>query len=399
MSRLTLKGKIFLWFGIIILISIIMYGFLIYSVYQFNLTGERYYYAMTEMKLELAEKTEPYDESLIEKLKEFRKEDFQKPAIPLIFPKGLFIRVFLLITGGVIGIIIISAAAGFFLLRRMLNQVDLITRNVKDIDEKGLHLRLRLKGRDPISNMANTFDNMLDKIESAFRSQRQFIQNVSHELNTPLTVIKTKIDVLKQKKSVTEEHYRETIDLVDSEIMRLSKITEELLILSDLEDNGYKVEGKMIDLKGSLGKILKLYDNQIKSKDLILKTSFTGRSEVYGNQVQIEQLLFNLLDNAVKYSDAGGYLRISIEDNEMQKQVVLNITNTTSIISKEDLKHIFKRFYRSKSGDSRKSFGLGLSIAKKIVEKHNGEIDTSFDQDKKEVTFMIWLPIGQDKNR
>jgi len=399
MSRLTLKGKIFLWFGIIILISIIMYGFLIYSVYQFNLTGERYYYAMTEMKLELAEKTEPYDESLIEKLKEFRKEDFQKPAIPLIFSKGLFIRVFLLITGGVIGIIIISAAAGFFLLRRMLNQVDLITRNVKDIDEKGLHLRLRLKGRDPISNMANTFDNMLDKIESAFRSQRQFIQNVSHELNTPLTVIKTKIDVLKQKKSVTEEHYRETIDLVDSEIMRLSKITEELLILSDLEDNGYKVEGKMIDLKGSLGKILKLYDNQIKSKDLILKTSFTGRSEVYGNQVQIEQLLFNLLDNAVKYSDAGGYLRISIEDNEMQKQVVLNITNTTSIISKEDLKHIFKRFYRSKSGDSRKSFGLGLSIAKKIVEKHNGEIDTSFDQDKKEVTFMIWLPIGQDKNR
>ncbi len=393
MKRLTLRGKIFLWFGIIILISVVMYGFLIYSVYQFNLTGERYYYAMLEMKIRMTEDAGLFDESLIEKLKQFRKEDFRKPAIPLVIPKGLFIQVFLLITGGVIAIIIISVAAGFLLLRRMLNQVDLITRNVKDIDEKGLHLRLKLKGRDPISNMANTFDSMLDKIESAFRNQRQFLQNVSHELNTPLTVIKTKIDVLKQKKAATKEQYRETIGIVDSEIIRLSKITEELLILSDLEDNGYQVEGSLINLENLFNRMLKLFENQIKSKNLLLETNFEGRSEIYGNSVQIEQLLFNLLDNAIKYSDPGGYLKIRVEDDEKQKQVVFNITNTTSIISKEDLKHIFKRFYRSKSGDGRKSFGLGLSIAKKVVNKHNGEIKASFNKNKKEVNFMVGLPI------
>jgi two-component system sensor histidine kinase ArlS len=399
MSRLTLKGKIFLWFGIIILISIIMYGFLIYSVYQFRLTGERYYNDMLELKLKMAEDTELYDEYPIEKLKELRKEDFQKPAIPLIIPKGLFIQVFLIITGGVIAIILISAAAGFLLLRRMLNQVDLITKNVKDIDEKGLHLRLKLKGKDPISNMANTFDNMLDKIEVAFRSQRQFIQNASHELNTPLTVIKTKIDVLKQKKSATKEQYRETIDLVDSEIMRLSKITEELLVLSDLEDNGYQVEGRILNLKESLNKILKLYENQIESKNLLIKTNFTGKSEVYGNPTQIEQLLFNLLDNAIKYNDPGGHVNIMIKDDNRKKQIVLNITNSTSAVSEEDLKHIFERFYRSKSGKAKKSFGLGLSIAKKIVEKHNGEIQASFDKNKKEVNFMVMLPIERNKNR
>jgi len=393
MSRLTLKGKIFLWFGIIILISIIMYGFLIYSVYQFRLTGERYYNDMLELKLKMAEDTELYDEFPIEKLKEFRKEDFQKPAIPLIIPKGLFIQVFLIITGGVIAIILISAAAGFLLLRRMLNQVDLITRNVKDIDEKGLHLRLKLKGKDPISNMANTFDRMLDKIEAAFRSQKQFIQNASHELNTPLTVIKTKIDVLKQKKSITKDQYKETIDLVDSEIMRLSKITEELLVLSDLEDNGYQVEGRILNLKESLNKILKLYENQIESKNLLIKTNFTGKSEVYGNPTQIEQLLFNLLDNAIKYNDPGGHLNIMIKDDNRKKQIVLNITNSTSAVSEEDLKHIFERFYRSKSSKAKKSFGLGLSIAKKIVEKHNGEIQASFDKNKKEVNFMVMLPI------
>ena len=397
MKRLTLKGKIILWFGIIILISVVMYGFLIYSVYQFRLTGERYYNYMMEMKLEMARETELYDESLIEKLKEFRKEDFQKPAIPLIIPKGLFIQVFLIITGGVIAIIIISAAGGLLLLRRMLNQVDFITRNVKDIDEKGLHLRLRLKGNDPISNMANTFDRMLDKIESAFRGQRQFIQNASHELSTPLTVIKTKIDVLKQKKSITGKQYMETIDLVDNEIMRLSRITEELLILSDLEDNGCQAEGSIINMRGSLKRILKLYENQIDSKNLTLKTSFEGSSEFYGNPGQVEQLLFNLLDNAVKFSDPGGHLRINVKDDRLKKKILLNITNTTSTINKEDIPHIFERFYRSGSSGGRKNFGLGLSIAKKIVEKHNGKIDTGFDQDKKEVTFMVKLPIAEEK--
>ena len=370
MKRLTLKGKILIWFGIIILISIMLYGFLIYIVYQFNLRGERYFNNLME--------NSELDRSFIERLKEFDREGFPRvPAHLTILPPALFMIVFRNITGGVITIILISALGGFLLLRRMLNQVELITRNVKDIDEKGLHLRLKLKGRDPISNMAKTFDGMLDKIEAAFRSQRQFTQNASHELNTPLTVMKTKIDVLKQKKSVTAKQYRETIDLVDSEIMRLSKITEELLVLSDLEDNGCQVEGNIINMRGSLKRILKLYENQINSKNIILKTSFAGKSEVHGNPVQVEQLLFNLLDNAVKYSDPGGHLKISMESDSLQKQILLNISNTTSAINKEDLPHIFERFYRSSSRGDRKSFGLGLSIAKKIIEKHKGEIDTS----------------------
>ncbi len=386
MKRLTLKGKILIWFGIIILIAIILYGFLIYMVYQLNLKGERYFNNLME--------NSELDRSFIERLKEFDREGFPRvPAHLTILPPALFMRVLLTITGGVITIILISALGGFLLLRRMLKQVELITRNVKDIDEKGLHLRLNLKGRDPISNMAKTFDGMLDKIEAAFRSQKQFTQNASHELNTPLTIIKTKIDVLKQKKSVTGKQYRETIDLVDSEIMRLSKITEELLTLSDFKDNGYQVENRIIDIREILERILKLYENQIDSRDLILEASFKDKSEIYGSQLQIEQLFFNLLDNAVKYSDPGGCLKISMESDSLQKQILLNITNTTSAINKEDIPHIFERFYRASSGGYRKSFGLGLSITQKIVESHGGKIKVSFDQDKKEVTFIIKFPI------
>jgi signal transduction histidine kinase len=386
MKRLTLKGKILLWFGIIILISIMLYGFLIYMVYQFNLRGERYFKNLTE--------NSELDQSFIERLKEFDREGFPKvPAHLTILPPNLFMRVVITITGGVIAIILISALGGFLLLRRMLNQVDIITKNVKDIDEKGLHLRLKLKGRDPISNMAKTFDGMLDKIEEAFRSQKQFTQNASHELNTPLTVIKTKIDVLKQKKNISEKQYRETIDLVDEEIIRLSKITEELLILSELEDNGFQTENRIIDIRGLLEKIIKLYENQIDSKELKLIRDFAGRTEIMGNQNQIEQLFFNLLDNAVKYSDPGGLLKINMRHGSSKEQLILEISNTTSIINKEDLPYIFERFYRSKSIGDRKSFGLGLSIAKKIVEKHNGSIEASLDEGKKEVTFLIEFPV------
>ena len=383
--RLTLKGKILLWFGIIVLISIMLYGFLIYMVYKFNLKGDRYFNNLME--------NSELDSSVIERLKEFDREGFPRvPAHLTILPPALFMRVFLTITGGVITIILISALGGFLLLRRMLNQVDLITKNVKDIDEKGLHLRLNLKGRDPISNMAKTFDGMLNKIEAAFGSQKQFIQNASHELNTPLTVIKTRIDVLKQKKSITKKQYKETIELVDGEIMRLSKITEELLILSDLEDNGYRLEMTIIDIKGLLEKILKLYENQINSRNLELIKDFTGNSMIMGNQNQIEQLFFNLLDNAVKYSSPERPIKISMTSDDLQKKIHLNISNTTNAIDAKDLPYIFERFYRSEGNSERRSFGLGLSIAKKIVEKHNGNIEVSFDQDKKEVTFMIKFP-------
>ena len=205
--KLSLKSKIFIWLGVIILISFILYGSLIYFVYQFNLRGENYLKGLRE--------NPELDQTFIEQIKEWenlRPHRFQPP--PIVLLPGLFIKVLLIITGGVMVIIIIAASGGFLFLRRMLNQVDFITKNVKEIDEKRLHLRLNLKGKDSMANMSQTFDDMLDKIETSFAKQKQFIQNASHEINTPLTVIKTKIDVLKQKKKVTEKEYRETMELI-----------------------------------------------------------------------------------------------------------------------------------------------------------------------------------------
>jgi signal transduction histidine kinase len=372
--------------GIIILISSILYGSLIFFVYQYNLRGENYLKSLRE--------NPELDQTLIDRVKEWEKlrpHRFQPP--PIVLPPGLFIRVIFIITGGVLLIIIIAASGGFLFLRRMLNQVDFITENVKEIDEKRLHLRLNLKGKDPIANMAGTFDDMLDKIESSFETQKQFIQNASHEINTPLTVIKTKIDVLKQKKKVTEKEHRDTLELIENEVMRLSKITEEFLVLSDLEDNDSRKEFISVDFKVILERMLELFRNQIESKKLKLVTHIYGKTEVLGNKTQLEQLVFHLVDNAVKYSNPESGLMLSLDNDSTGKHLMLKVTNTSDNFKKDDIPYIFDRFHKTTNGIKEKGFGLGLSISKKIVENHSGSIEVDYDESKKTVTFKITMPL------
>jgi two-component system, OmpR family, sensor histidine kinase ArlS len=385
--KLTLQKKILLWFAVIILISFILYGLLIYFVYSYNLRGERYYVAITEH-------LKGVDLIIIERLREENKfEPFGFPSHLKILPPVLFSRIFYTITGGVLVIIIISVTGGFLVLRRMLYQVNLITENVKEIDEKKLHLRLNLKGKDAISNMAQVFDKMLDKIEISFNKQKQFVQNASHELNTPLTVIKTKIDVMRQKKNITKEEYSETIDMIDGEVMRLSKITEELLTLSELEENGEGNKFSEINIRNVIEKVMKLFENQIASKNIKIKQNFKGDCIAAGNEVQIEQLFFNLIDNAVKYISSEKELEISLEDDIKEKFLICRISNVSEVVKEKDITHIFDRFYKTSSVKGKKSFGLGLSISKKIVENNGGRIEVKYNKNKKRITFSIYLPI------
>lgn len=384
----SLRTKIIFWFITIILIAIILYGFLIFLVYHESFKGENYFNAL---------KDQPgVDQALIDRIREFDKPEMKRIPPPItILPSHLFMRIFYIITGGVLFIIIVSASGGFVLLMRMLKRVNFITTNVREIDEKRLHLRLNLKGRDAISNMARTFDSMLDKIETSFKNHKQFIQDVSHELNTPLTVIKTKIDALKQKKNISGSECKETMELIDSEIMRLARITEELLILTNLEENqGYK-DFNLVNVREILKRLLKLFNNQISSKNLKLKTEFKGRSDIFGNKTHLEQLLFNLINNAVKYSRTNSDLEIILKNDINLKNLIISITNSSDCINKEEVPYIFDRFFKSENGKGSKGFGLGLSISKKIVEDLKGSIKAHFNQEEKTITFTIYLPLAK----
>jgi signal transduction histidine kinase len=253
----SLKVKITLWFIVIIIIAFILYGSLIFTVFRFNLREEKFIHSLRD--------NPEIGRAIVDRIAEINRREKGFRFFPpiAILTAGLLWRVFSIISGGVLLIIIVSTSGGFLFLRRSLNQINTITNNVKEIDEKKLHIRLNLKGNDAISKMAKTFDSMLDKIENSFNQQKQFIQNASHELNTPLTIIKTKIDVLKLNKNITKREYEETLQLINNEIVRLSKITDNLLLLSSLEDISKQNQFEQVDIKKIIQKVLALFRNTI----------------------------------------------------------------------------------------------------------------------------------------
>jgi len=227
-TKLTFNKKITLTFGIIIIISLIIYVSLLSVLFIGNFQKEKF---MRELR-----KNPGLNENTLKNIEEFNNMPRERMLPPLIIlrPDVIF-KITFILSGGVLLIILIATSGGFIFLRRTLNQIDYITKNVEEIDEKKLHLRLNIKGRDAIAKMSQTFDKMLDKLEISFGSQKHFFQNASHELNTPLTVIKTNIDVLKQNKSASKKEYEDVLDIIDNEIKKLSGISEGLINSSKSE--------------------------------------------------------------------------------------------------------------------------------------------------------------------
>ena len=156
------------------------------------------------------------------------------PPLIILRPDVLY-KITFTLSAGVLFIILVATLGGFLFLKRTLKQIDYITKNVEEIDERKLHLRLNIKGKDAIAKMSQTFDAMLDKLEESFDTQKLFFQNASHELNTPLTVIKTNIDVLRQGKNTSKKEYEDLLAIIDNEIKKMSGISDKLINLSDSE--------------------------------------------------------------------------------------------------------------------------------------------------------------------
>jgi signal transduction histidine kinase len=225
-TKLTFNKKITLTISIVIIISLILYASLIAMLFIVNFQKEKFIHELR--------KNPGLNENTIKNIEEFNNMPRERMLPPLIIlrPDVLF-KITYILSSGVLFIILVATSGGFIFLKRTLKQINYITKNVEEIDEKKLHLRLNIKGNDAIAKMSRTFDTMLDKVEASFDSQKLFFQNASHELNTPLTVIKTNIDVLLQNKNAAKKEYEDVINIIDNEIKKLSIISDKLLNLPD----------------------------------------------------------------------------------------------------------------------------------------------------------------------
>ncbi len=233
-------------------------------------------------------------------------------------------------------------------------------------------------------------------IKESFERQKQFIADASHELKTPLTVINTNTDVLLSHHEDTIKNQSKWIYYIKSEVERMTKLTNDLLYLAQVDYSDIKLISTDFDLSETIENVILTMEASIFENNILFDYNIEPNVIIHGNSEQIKQVVMILLDNALKYTDSKGKISLSLK--KYNNKTMLAISNTGKGIPKEDLDKIFDRFYRVNKSRSRDSggYGLGLSIAKAIVEQHHGKITVKSNVNEA-TTFRVELPHIQNK--
>ena len=282
---------------------------------------------------------------------------------------------------------LLAGFGGYFLAARALTPIDKINNTARRISTEDLSARLSLPDHgDEVSRLANTFDEMLARIESGFARERQFTADASHELRTPLTAMQTILNFIQEKERSGREYRQALVDLSE-ETDRLQALVEDLLQLARGE-RGLELNREMIDLATLLSDVADSLRPLAEHKGLELLCNLPPSLVISGDMDLLIRLIVNLVDNAINYTERGS---ITLSAKENDTWAVIQVTDTGIGIPPEHLPHIFERFYTVESSRSSRGTGLGLSIARQIVEAHAGRIEVQSEANSG-TTFTVRLP-------
>jgi heavy metal sensor kinase len=268
----------------------------------------------------------------------------------------------------------LAIGGGYVLMKRALRPVDEITRAAESITSRNLSERLPIPGTgDEIERLSATLNRMIERLERSFRQVAQFTADASHELRTPLTILRGELEVALRANELSPAA-REVIESVLEETGRLSKTVENLMTLSRLDSGELKLERSRFDLAELCRETVEQMSLLAEDSAVQLECTGSEKIEVNADPLRVRQILINLIDNAIKYTPAGG--RISISTARETDRAIIEVADTGQGIPAEALPHIFDRFYRVDQARSRElgGSGLGLAITKSICELHGGRI-------------------------
>jgi heavy metal sensor kinase len=294
--------------------------------------------------------------------------------------------------------LVVASLGGLFLANKALRPVDEITKTARMITSKSLGQRIKLRRtKDEIGRLAETFNDMISRLDRSFKQIRQFSADASHELKTPLTILKGEIEVGLRKRRRLEE-YRKILNSNLEEVNHMTQIVGDLLFLSKADMGEVHLQKHPTSLTQLVSEICAQAKTIALSKGITVHTSNDSDVAVIGDRFRLRQLLLNLATNAIKYTPEGGEMTISLERDD--GRVRLRVTDNGIGIAPEDQPHIFDRFFRVDKARSREAggSGLGLSICKWIVEAHGGEISVESEVEKGSV-FTVTLPLAPPDGR
>ena len=260
------------------------------------------------------------------------------------------------------------------LSRALTRKMALLLTAIRQVREGAYSHRAQIKGHDEIAQIGQEFNSLTDRLQTTENARRRFVSNASHELKTPLAAIRLLTDSILQTDNIDRATAREFVSDIGAEAERLSRITEDLLRLTRL-DSGVLETPTVVDVLPVLKQVLRMMILVAQEKEIDLTYRAAEGCTVLATKDEIHQIIYNLTDNAVKYSPPHSSVQVTLAREG--EQVVLTVEDNGAGIPEEDLPRIFERFYRVDKARSRAAggTGLGLSIVSDTVKRRGGTVE------------------------
>ena len=289
--------------------------------------------------------------------------------------------------------VLFSLLGGYILSNRALIPISSIIKSARSIHYRDLNQRLPVKQgvRDELTDLSETFNAMLDRLQRGFSREQQFTSDAAHELKTPLSSLRTETDIILRKDRNPEE-YQQALLRIQQEVERMSKMVHLLLELSRLESRD-SLSFEKLDLCELAQNVIGRVKSHADEKSLHIDCRTYNRNiSVYGHTGYLSEALNNLLNNAVKYTPSGGSITVDVQNETGGARILVEDTGIG--FNPEQKEHLYDRFYRSERQEVRNQAGsgLGLSLVKSIVEMHGGRIEAHSDGLNQGSRFILHLP-------
>lgn len=309
----------------------------------------------------------------------FAQKDIGKKE--MIFVDCALIAVFCMLVTGSITFLLIADI--------IVKPISRLTKATNELSKGNYRVRVNYTGNDEIARLNRSFNQMAQQLVKQDEIRQQFISDVSHEFQTPLTAIQGFATILKNEK-ITDEQRQKYADIIIFHSKRLSTLSKNMLQLTLLDGEDVKLEMSEFSLIEQLNRVIETQDTLAMSKNIEIEFLIPKNDvRMIGDEARLEQVWINLINNAVKYTNENGVVTVKVK--KTSKEIEVSIEDTGVGMSQEAISHIFERFYRQDKSRSVEGNGLGLSIVKRIVDLHQGTIDV-YSREDGGSQFIVKIP-------
>ena len=304
---------------------------------------------------------------------------------------GLPNQIFQILIYAVLASVLVSCLLAGVFSYTQSKQLKQMSEQAKKFAKGDFSGRIPVKGKDEVGQLTRAFNDMADALDKEESVRRDFIANISHELKTPMTTIAGFIDGILDG-TIPESKQKHYLTIVSEEISRLSGLVASMLSLARTDSGKTTIYKTKFSLISTIVNILLTFEDRLEEKEIeIVGLETADGLSVYGDQALLHQVLYNLIENATKFTPQGGEITFHAESKG--DKLYFSVKNSGKGISQKDLPFIFDKFYKTDKSRSedKKSMGLGLYLVKTIINLHGGEITVTSEIDK-ETCFAFWIP-------